>query len=419
MADSPVKVVVVTSSYPFGTVEEFPGEEAARWPVDRLAFTVVPFGMPGPLNAMPAGVGLDTSLAGSRTRVRKLAAMSLACVHVVLRREILDLVRHRALTPRRVLASAMVVAQTLLIRRGLRQVLAGLGDNVVVYSYWHGPSTYAAVLLKRAGKVRAVVSRGHGSDVYEAITPAHWHPLKRQLIADVDHTWTVSDDGARELVERYGADTRRVSVSRLGVVLPDTVGPAPEPEVFRVLSMSTCTPLKQVPLIARAVGRLATMRPEARVHWTHFGDGPGLGELRDLLDELRAPHHNLSGWLPGFIEHDAVVGLLRDQAFDVLVNASTSEGVPVSIMEAMSYGVPAIAPDIGGVPELVGRETGWLLSSVVSDSEVASALDAALAERGSPHRRTAARQRVEQRFDSAANYGEFANDLVRRVSGPV
>jgi len=415
MAGSPVKIFVVTSSYPFGTEEEFPGQEAARWHLDQADFTVVPLTMPGPVNPMPAGVHLDASLAGYRTRWRKILAIAFACVHVLLLREVVDLIRHRALTRRRLVTSVLVVAQTLLIRRGLRRVLAGAGTDVVVYSYWHSPATYAAVLLKRAGRVRLVVSRGHGSDVYEAIAPAGWHALKRQTIADVDHAWTVSQDGARELVERYGADPRRVSVSRLGVVLPDRTGPVPDPEVFRVLSVSTCTPLKQVPLIARAVGRLATAHPEAQVHWTHLGDGPGLGELRHLVEELRAARPNLAASVPGFVEHDSVLDLLRDSPYDVIVNASTSEGVPVSIMEAMSYGVPAIAPDIGGVSELVGPDTGWLLSSVVTEEELAAALDRALAERGSPQRRAAARQLVERLFDSAANYREFADDLVRRL----
>lgn len=415
MAGSPVKVVVVTSSYPFGTDEEFPGVEAALWHVDRLDLTVVPLTMPGPVNPLPAGVGLDTSLARYRTRWRKVVATAVACGHVLLLRELVALVRNRALTPRRVVSSVLVVGQTLLIRRGLRRVLPGVGADVAVYSYWHSPATYAAVLLKRAGRVRSVVSRAHGSDVYEAITPTGWHPVKRQLIADVDHTWTVSEDGARELVERYGADPRRISVGRLGVAVPDTVGPAPELDVFRVLSVSTCTPLKQVPLIARAVARLATVHPGVQVHWTHLGSGPGLGELRELFEDLQATRPNLTGWLPGFVDHEAVTELLSNRAFDVLVNASTSEGVPVSIMEAMSYGVPAIAPHIGGVPELVRPETGWLLSSVVSESELAAALDAALAERGSPDRRAAARELVERQFDSAANYREFADDLVRRL----
>lgn len=416
MADSPVKVVILTSSYPFGAGEEFLDGEAAHWPADRMDITVVPTSVTGAARRLPDGVALDAHLAHYRTRWRKVVATAFALVHVLLLREVVDLVRHRALTAPRLVSSVLVVGQTLLIRRGLEQMLAGV-DDVAVYTYWHSSGTYAAVLLKRSGRLRVVVSRGHGSDVYEAITPARWHPLKRQMIAEVDHTWAVSADGARELVERYGAPAARVSVSRLGVVVPKDVAPAPmpAPEPFEVLSLSSCIALKQLPLIARSLAEVALAHPESRIRWSHVGDGPELEPLRELAEEFCAAYANLTVWLPGRLAHDAVIEMLGTRGFDVLVNASRSEGVPVSIMEAMSYGVPTVAPDVGGVSELVGPDDGWLLPSVVHTDDLVRALEAALADRGAPERRAAARSRVVERFDGAVNYTEFTEDLVRIV----
>lgn len=417
MADTPMKIVVVTSSYPFGTEEEFPAQEAIRWPIDRVGITVAPLKKPGPLNRMPPGVELDTRLADHRTRTRKLVSTAVAAVHPIMLREVVSLVRAGSLTPARLLAALRVVGQTLLVRRGLEQVLGQDGPDTVVYTYWHSAATYAAVLLKRAGRIRAVVSRGHGSDVYEAIAPAQWHALKRQLAPEVDHTWTVSASGSAELVARYGVDPARVGVSPLGVVLPSAAGPEPRLDVFRVLSISTCTPLKQVPLIARAVSALASAHPDDAVHWTHLGEGPGLEELRELVDRLRSTRPRLDVSLPGFVSHDAVEELMRTQPFDVLVNASTSEGVPVSIMEAMSYGIPVIAPDVGGVADLVGPDTGWLLASPVSEEALAGALASALHERAKPARRLGARALVARTFDCDANYRAFGEELLRRSGG--
>ncbi|MBE3138389.1 MAG: glycosyltransferase, partial [Actinobacteria bacterium] len=42
-------------------------------------------------------------------------------------------------------------------------------------------------------------------------------------------------------------------------------------------------------------------------------------------------------------------------------NTSSTEGVPVSIMEAQSFGIPVIATDVGGVKELIAEGTGSLL----------------------------------------------------------
>jgi glycosyltransferase involved in cell wall biosynthesis len=46
---------------------------------------------------------------------------------------------------------------------------------------------------------------------------------------------------------------------------------------------------------------------------------------------------------------------------DLFINTSYTEGVPVSIMEAQSFGIPVIATDTGGVRELVKEGTGSLI----------------------------------------------------------
>ena len=46
---------------------------------------------------------------------------------------------------------------------------------------------------------------------------------------------------------------------------------------------------------------------------------------------------------------------------DLFINTSSTEGVPVSIMEAQSFGIPVIATDTGGVKEVVTEGTGSLL----------------------------------------------------------
>jgi glycosyltransferase involved in cell wall biosynthesis len=45
----------------------------------------------------------------------------------------------------------------------------------------------------------------------------------------------------------------------------------------------------------------------------------------------------------------------------LFINVSTTEGIPVSIMEAMSFGIPVIATDVGGTSEIVNDGNGMLL----------------------------------------------------------
>ena len=48
---------------------------------------------------------------------------------------------------------------------------------------------------------------------------------------------------------------------------------------------------------------------------------------------------------------------------DLFINVSRSEGLPVSIMEAISYGIPVIATDVGGTSEIVSEKDGFLISA--------------------------------------------------------
>ena len=59
---------------------------------------------------------------------------------------------------------------------------------------------------------------------------------------------------------------------------------------------------------------------------------------------------------------------------DLFLNVSEYEGVPVSVMEAQSFGIPVIATAVGGTPEIVNEENGFLLPENPSQDEIASAI---------------------------------------------
>jgi glycosyltransferase involved in cell wall biosynthesis len=55
-----------------------------------------------------------------------------------------------------------------------------------------------------------------------------------------------------------------------------------------------------------------------------------------------------------------------EQPFDLFVNVSASEGVPFSIMEAFSVGIPVMATNVGGTGEIVNEQVGMLLPSDIN-----------------------------------------------------
>ncbi len=94
-----------------------------------------------------------------------------------------------------------------------------------------------------------------------------------------------------------------------------------------------------------------------------IGEGQDQAMLKDYCTENGLSEHVV---FPGYQEniHDYY------QIIDLLVLPSLSEGLPNTVLEAMSFGIPVLATSVGGVPEVIGNENGVLVRP--NDSEALS-----------------------------------------------
>lgn len=126
-----------------------------------------------------------------------------------------------------------------------------------------------------------------------------------------------------------------------GVDIDDTVAPHAtglDPGAFVVGACAHVTTRKRFDWALRAL-------PDG-AHFLLVGDGPDLGRLRDLAEEL------------GIADRVHFPGFDPDPrpwypAFDLNVLPSQTEGMPNAVLEAMAAGVPTLATDCGGVRELL------------------------------------------------------------------
>ena len=96
----------------------------------------------------------------------------------------------------------------------------------------------------------------------------------------------------------------------------------------------------------------------------------------DLEKQAQSLPTNVKYFFMGFQENKEIQKFYANHYIDAFVNVSQSEGVPVSIMEAESYGVPVIATNVGGTSEIVhDRQNGVLLSVDFTDADLLNAVD--------------------------------------------
>ncbi len=318
---------------------------------------------------MPRGARLRMDVAeyvSLRTRSRMEGALEALRDPAGVRLFLSDLAQAVAFGPVGVRRLLACVARVVAFRQGL-QILCGadMGKRTWLYSYWLGHAALAAALAS-AGTGAACVSRAHGADLYRERCMPPYLPLQRQTIQRLDRVFVVSEHGVRYLQAVHGDRGGRVLVSRLGVPARDSMARHSEDGTLHLLSCSYAVPVKRLDLLAKALGLC-----DFPVRWTHIGSGPTLDGVKAIARRLPP---NAEARFLGSLSNRDVIRYYETEAVDLFVNVSLSEGVPVSIMEALSFGVPVVATAVGGVPELVGEETGYLLARDVTAAQVAAVL---------------------------------------------
>lgn len=256
-----------------------------------------------------------------------------------------------------------------------------------IHAHWAGPPSTVALVASRLSGVEWSLT-AHFADI-EA------NNLLREKSASARFVRFI----AQAMMELYrrtapGSDESRWVLLHLGVDLP------PEPTLRAVPN----TP----PVVLMAARFDREKRHEALMHATRSllddgvvvevwlaGSGPLEDETRKLACEL--------GIEPavrflGFVENQLLLEWLSTGCIDLVVLPSDAEGLPVSLIEALAHGVPAIGTNVGGVAELLGEGCGELVGPADAH-ELANAMTRLLQ---SPQLRVdraqAGRARIEREF---------------------
>jgi len=242
-------------------------------------------------------------------------------------------------------------------------------DSVILYSYWLGPSTHAAIHLKKKLKANdaIVISRAHGSDLYEYAHSFSYLPFRKQLVTACNGLYPISRHGMRYLIEHWKCPPEKIEMARLGIHDHFSGRYPKRNEYFHIISCAYVTSIKRIHLIAEALSKI----DDKKIHWTHVGGGPELGKLTEICSILLKDKRNVQYALRDNLLHPEVIKIFRTDNINLLVNTSASEGIPVTMMEAQCSAIPVLAPCVGGINEIIEQDVnGRLMRSDFSAEDL-------------------------------------------------
>lgn len=288
-------------------------------------------------------------------------------------------------------------------------------SETIGYTYWFTSTTLGLTWYKIRHHNFTVISRAHGHDVYAKRHVPPYIPLQCQALSGVDRLFPTSEAARRYLAKRCPAFTDKLVKAYIGVNDPGATKQQLPGEPYRLVSCSSIVPVKRLELLLSGIAELGLRNPARLFEWVHIGDGPGRPGLEKLAAQ-RLPANILWRFF-GYLDNRKVLDFYRSLPIVAFLNVSESEGLPVSIMEAQSFGIPVIATAVGGNSEIVSNENGILLDPFPKSSAVAAAIESLLIEQTWRSKSTVSRENWQQRFDARKNHAAFTDEIYRLAIG--
>lgn len=282
-------------------------------------------------------------------------------------------------------------------------------SEIVFYSYWLYYHAYIGTRLKQKFVKSKAISRAHRFDVHEEHRPDSYLPMRSYIFENLDAVYSISDYTKHYLERNYFTGKDNFKVSKLGTIDYGICTVNINRKPLKLVSCSSLIPLKRVHKIIEALKIIQ----DIEIEWTHFGDGILLEKLCELSKDVSA---NIKINLKGNVSNPELMSAYMKEDFHLFINVSSIEGVPVSIMEAISFGIPVVATDVGGVSEVVfDGDNGLLLDENFNTEELVAKIKyfAYLENEKYKEFREKAREIWLEKYNAETNYRKFYSDLTR------
>ena len=397
-------LILFTSSFPYGTGEEFLETEILYLSKAFSKVIIYTSSSKGEVRNVPDNVFVKTISFNNEFSVKKVfinnffTLMNILYYEIILSKKRIYFLRNIVFFINEIFWKLNHVNQI------YKEIKSWVGPETLFYTYWFDNwASYLSIIKIKYFCDINYITRIHGFDYEPSRRNNMFIPFRCFEMHQVKAIYSVSAYGVRIIKNEYPF-FKKISISRLGVN-EKGVNPFKSGETFELVSCSSIIPLKRIHLIVEILEKISFP-----INWVHFGDGIEMSNIQEKIKKLPS---NITVKLKGSQSNNYVISYYHNNPIDLFINVSKFEGVPVSIMEAMSFGIPCIGCDVGGVSEIVNNETGFLFKKDFHPNEISQCIE--LYYRKSEQEKIVFRNTVklfwEKNYNAEKNYIDFIKTM--------
>lgn len=414
-------LVLVTGSYPFSVAGEntFVPQEIEILSRHYKNVVLIPKRIEGVCETInEKNVGVEKSYAiYINSQAAKIVALPLLIFDLMLYKEYINHAKLIFSYPRVILTILRSRLYSIMSERWFRKFISSnnwSSDSCVLFTWWFDPSTLGLLDYADIKKI-PVITRAHGYDLYEERHTPSYIPFRDHAIKKICAVYTDSATGRDYLSKKYPQFQQKIETGLLGIKDPKYTNQPSDDGIFRIQTCSFLLPVKRIDLLIKGLSELAISYPSNKFKWNHIGNGPEKEKLIDMANRLLGLNLEFS-----FIDYPGKNELndyYNTNQVDLFINVSKSEGTPVSIMEAISFGIPIMATSVGGNKEIViDYRTGILIGEDPTPAFIAEQIGFLLFEKEKlAAMRKESKQQWFKNYNAEKNYELFVKSVSDKI----
>ncbi len=283
----------------------------------------------------------------------------------------------------------------------LKEEYAKIKSDVVHYSFWMNDWALALAVAKEKKLINQFVFRCGGFDIYDERHSGNYLPFRYFIYKNASAVFPNSNFGKSYLIN-LNVFPEKIKTSYWAT--HNYGANMFEPNQFTLVSCSRVIPLKRIHLIIEILKKIPF-----EMKWVHLGGGEC---LKDIIQWAQALPNNVKTEFIGEVTNQEVIAYYKNNSISMFITTSETEGLPVSIQEAISFGIPVIGTDVGGISEVVNEKTGFLISRDFNCEEVAKLIiDFKNGNKNSIDFRKTVRDFWSKNFEATTLYNQFSEEL--------